>query len=213
MSEYPGDENYSYERSRRERELFKAQTEGTFEPPSARHEEWHVTVAGDPFQWRGFCAANDIKPLWIELNNFERQLMCAASFNPCERIMQAKYTILRVKHEVSALRDDERALYFEAHLKLDGPFRPEIHMASRDLFRTSRWYVTKRAHDVFNAAEWMQNMLGSITSEVVNVNQRSVFAGCEYEACLLDSNPELDSGWTRSSRFLNRAMGARILHA
>src|SRR5688572_6411795 len=75
-------------------------------------QEFHVTVDGDPFKWRGLCASMNIKPLWIELNNFERQLMCAITgadmLRECvtnvgpyvKDFERAGFQILRTKHEV-----------------------------------------------------------------------------------------------------------------
>lgn len=153
-----------------------------------RHEEWHVTVVGKtcPVDWYRWCHEEaHIKPLYIELNNFERQLMCAASFDPREAILNAGFKIIRIKHEVSALRPGEKALYWECHVKLDGAFEPTLQMSSRDLFRHYRWYTTRRQATPFNASDYAQSIIdlcGPITE-------------LEYEAAIFDSNPELDARW------------------
>jgi hypothetical protein len=161
-----------------------------------RHEEWHVTVKGDPIAWAAFCAENGIKPLHIELSNRETQLMCAASFDPRALIHEVLdenerqlFTIIRVKHEVSDLLDGEVALYWEAHVKFNGPFRVDRKGTSRDLFRThqQRWYMTHRQATPFEAE--------AFAARAQMMSKPSQFAECEYEACILDTNPALDGGW------------------
>lgn len=161
-----------------------------------RHEEWHVTVKGDPIAWAAFCAENGMKPLHIELSNRETQLMCAASFDPRALIHELVdenerqlFTIIRVKHEVSDLLDGETALYWEAHVKFNGPFRIDRKGTSRDLFRTheQRWYMTHRQATPFVA--------DAFAARAQMMSKPSQFAECEYEACILDTNPALDGGW------------------
>lgn len=172
-----------------------------------RHEEFHVTVAGDPFQWRGFCTAIGIKPLWIELNNLDLQLMCAANEDPTSVIEAAGWQILRNKHEVethpldiTSMQDEhtrwlpevvEGALYYECHVKLDGPFNPHFMGSSRDLFRVNRWYVTKRETRPFDP----QPFVNTIRRMAGLVRLPSVSAEFEYEAAIRDSNPDIDKGW------------------
>lgn len=167
-------------------------------------QEWHVTVTGDPMQWHRFLSGikGIVKPLWIELNNFERQLMCASTvMNPSEIIMRRGFRIVRVKHEVEAPILDisthspssltppvEGALYYETHVKFNGRFLPHLPMASRDLYRADRWYLTHRSEQPFDHMDfvrWAQQI-------VVGSN---TFAGAEHEACLHDSNQELDARW------------------
>jgi hypothetical protein len=173
-----------------------------------RHSEWHITVTGDPFQWQGFCASQGIKPLWIELNNFSTQLMCAANFNPTDAIQKAGWNIIRTKHEVSVdLIDvstvtkrqfvhgalpEEPVLYYECHVKFDGRFQPQYKMTSRDLFRArngaDRWYATKREEHPFDA-DAFANFIHKLNGE------RSHLDSWEFEACLIDTNPGLDDRW------------------
>lgn len=155
---------------------------------ASRHEEWHVTVDGvSPLAWETFCCLNGIKPLFIELNNFNTQLMCAAKVDPSNRIREDGINIVRIKHEVSVPVFSEAQLYWECHVKLDGPFNPKIHGASRDLYRANRWYVTHRRTAAFkNDFAWFIDLV---------VEQGNKFAGYEYECAVLDTNPELDRGW------------------
>jgi len=176
-----------------------------------RKGEWHITVEGNNFQnvlrWSAFCAQTGIKPLWIELNDYRRQLMCAARENVSRDIHAAGFDIIRVKHEVqptcqrldiSTHKDilpmskfldvpAEVAVYYECHVKFDGPFKPIMPMASRDLLRESRWYMTSRATQPFDYA--------ALVHEACGANPDCRFAGYEYEAALIDSNPGLDKGW------------------
>lgn len=164
-----------------------------------------MTVAANPMEFHRFCVetnlllrasgSNDrIKPLHIELNNFETQLMCAANFNPCHIIMLKGFPIIRIKREVDGSlfsmseREQREACYWEAHIKLDGVFQPGFRMSSRDLFRTNRWYVTRREKHPFDPAPFY-NSVGERLKGV------AIVAGIEYEACILDSCPELDRRW------------------
>lgn len=162
-----------------------------------RHEEFHVTVTGDPLQWRGFCAKQGIKPLWIELNNFNTQLMCAAAEDPSAAIAAAGWNIVRVKHEVQAppsvdiSTHSEPVLYYECHVKFDGRFQPQFKMTSRDLFRmwpgdTCRWYATRRQESPFDPEGFAKFIGGMVAANLVEY---------EYEACLRDTNPGLDARW------------------
>lgn len=165
--------------------------------PRSREEEWHVTVEGvDAVTWANWCAESGIKPLYIELSNFERQLMCAAQDDPSDMILlctkeggglPGTTKIVRVKHEVSELWDDEVAVYYECHVKLDGPFRVDWPNASRDLYRDERWYRTRRSAAPFDPATFRDLARSQ--------SKPSVIAGMEYEACLSDTNPGLDSRW------------------
>lgn len=163
-----------------------------------RNEEWHVTVAGvDPVIWATWCAESGIKPLYIELSNFERQLMCAAKTDPTEMItdgieednggLPSTTRIVRVKHEASELWDDEVTVYYECHVKLDGPFRVDWPNASRDLYREQRWYRTRRSLSPFDP-DTFRDLAHS-------QSKPSSVAGVEYEVCLSDTNPGLDSRW------------------
>jgi hypothetical protein len=120
---------------------------------ASTREEYHVTVEGDPFQWRGYCVGANIKPLWIELNNFERQIMCAITPKNLEddccdldafvKDISRRFTVVRVKKEVQPARLDvstfgnpgvfiysprvtPNAIYYECHVKLDGKFNPDF---------------------------------------------------------------------------------------
>jgi hypothetical protein len=165
-----------------------------------RFEEWHVTVEnGNPVHWDYVCRMYGIDPLFIELSDFRLQLLCTMRTPPTEPVAGEGsptfldlctlegFTVIRIKHEVSALRDGEVALYYESHLKLDGPFRLDRKDASRDLYRANRWYRTKRSAQPFDAQEWG----GIATSQ----SKPSKAVGLEYEAVLVDTNVALDAGW------------------
>lgn len=156
-----------------------------------RHQEWHVTVEGDPVRWHSLCERANIKPLYIELNNFERQLMCAAKQDPRDFYFLTNpafgFTTVRVKHEVERILDGETALYYECHVKFDGPFRSQFEMTSRDLYRQHRWYMTLRQEQPFEPLDFVGYAKASAPE--------SRFIGFEYEACLLDTNKELDKRW------------------
>lgn len=166
-------------------------------PIKARAQEYHITVAGDPWHWRRYIQALNartflppIKALWIELNNFERQLMLASPVLCLGEVEHAGFRVLRVKHEVGELyRDDPQPLYYECHLKIDGKFRADLPMSSRDLYRESRWYLTKRETHPFNPQPWLWEM------QQVLQGTDARYAGHEYEACLMDDNPGLDARW------------------
>lgn len=149
-------------------------------------EEWHVTVEGDPIEWKHLCDHLWMKPLWIELSNFSTQLMCASATNVNPREIGPNFRIVRVKHEVSELRLSDRPTYYECHVKLDGQFNPKLPNSSRDLYRSARWYVTKRSPRPFDALRFV-NGVESLTSSRV--------AGYEYEICINDTNRLLDDGW------------------
>lgn len=164
--------------------------------PPPRFEEWHVTVKGDPVAWADFCRENGIKPLFIELQGGATQLMCASAYDPSSLIHQLMddnerqlFTVVRVKHEVSALRDGEKAVYYEAHAKLNGPWRTDRKGVSRDLYRVQeqRWYMTYRSSTPFDAA--------AFALRAKSLSKPSLLAEVEYEACILDTNPALDGGW------------------
>lgn len=175
-----------------------------------RMEEWHITVEGDQHVWRGFCASIGIKALHIELNTFERQLMCAipgtwltneyGSYVPAADAIVALHSemskkgfrVVRVKHEVACRAYDvvPDALYYEVHCKFDGPFKPALRMTSRDLFRNERWYLTQRKQEPFDP----QFIAGIAGIAAGSANRLDSF---EYEACVLDTNPHLDAEWVR----------------
>lgn len=187
------------------------------------HEETHITVDGDPIRWHRWCLSHGIKPLWIELNTFQRQLMCAIKTHGPEsvawwqqRIVDAGFIIVRVKREIQPYKlditvhsDTEKryldvptpaeAIYYECHAKFDGPFRPSWHMASRDLYRENRWYVTTRRSRPFDPQEWLDTVAG--WARVADGwRDVSVLVGSEYEAAVLDTNPELDARWSSFAR-------------
>jgi hypothetical protein len=181
-----------------------------------RHEEWHVTVEGDQHAWRGYCTALGIKPLRIELNTFEVQLMCAIpgqwfidAFGHgmdhqacittlCGMFEQRHFRVVRVKHELQVAAGEvlPAALYYECHIKLDGPFDPCALLASRDLFRTERWYITRRAMDPFDPAVYVAG--AALGLRHFSSSPCAKVIGHEYEACVLDTNPALDARWVRN---------------
>lgn len=184
-----------------------------------KHEH-HITVAGDPLMWRGWCAAAGIKSLWIELNTFERQLMCAITGSDLEReccTIEAyikdigkSFAIERIKHEVqpelidisthckeaylSVPRVIDGAVYYECHVKLDGPFLPHVAGSSRDLFRDSRWYVTRRQPEPFNPEVFAHTVTKRVNTDTQWRGASRVHS-FEYEACVRDTNPKLDQHW------------------
>lgn len=164
-----------------------------------RHGEHHITVVGDPIAWRAFCAEQFVKPLYIELSDMRIQLMCAAldPFDAGTFIATANaagFKVIRHKHEVSAVREDEHVVYWECHVKIDGPFQPELGLpnTSRDLYRQGRWYVTHRSLTPFDAEAFADRIVARLK------NYRSVNVDAfEYEACIMDTNPSVDRGWLR----------------
>jgi hypothetical protein len=160
-----------------------------------RHEEWHATVEGNPIEWYQFCIDHGFKPLFIELSNMTLQLMCASDMDPRPALL-GRWEVLRVKHEVSEPRDDEQVLYWECHVKINGPYRRDLakklaHRTSRDLYRGGyRWYVTHRQGTPFDAEALVDNYV----RRMANYRGLSV-DGHEYEACILDTNPALDENW------------------
>lgn len=178
-----------------------------------RPDEWHITVTGDQHHWRGFCTSIGIKPLRIELSTFEVQLMCAisgswvaeeygarpdAAIHALQREMMSRgFTTCRVKHELQAAAHEviPDAMYYECHIKLDGPFDPQAAMASRDLFREDRWYITRRELAPFDPAAWVRSMRDGLRHFS---SSRAVIHSYEYEAAVLDTNPALDARWVRN---------------
>ncbi len=163
---------------------------------ATRHEEWHITVKGDPLLWAQFCRENGLKPLFLEMPNHTTQLLSASSFDPRPLLNEvlgenerALFTVIRVKHEVSLARDSEKPVYYEAHVKFNGPFRTDRKGASRDLYRTheQRWYLTHRQSTPFAA--------DAFAAKAVSLAKPSRFDAVEYEAVLIDTNPALDGGW------------------
>jgi len=146
-----------------------------------------------------------VKPLYIELSNRNLQLMCAcgqdwldtkSANGTHEDFLNAVAhafpdgRVTRLKHEVSALAPGEHALYWEAHVKVDGVFRPDFGMASRDLYREKRWYVTRRLRQQFDGLAFAKLTEGRLKHKA---DQK--YDSFEYEAVLIDTNPELDKGW------------------
>lgn len=183
-----------------------------------RHEEYHVTVAPgtDRRRFQQYCEVlngtigRKIKALDIELNTFERQLMVAANFNAAEALLMGGFLILRVKHEVSvphlditthgepstvylAERPVPNAVYYECHVKLNGQFRGDLPCTSRDLFRHNRWYMTKRSPAPFNPGAFVDTVT-RLTRDGSHVDS------FEYEACLHDSRPQLDTQWMKQTQ-------------
>jgi hypothetical protein len=159
----------------------------------SRHEEYHVTVLGEPMAWFEFCRGAGIKPLFIELSDRRVQLLCAADFDP--RVLiddDGRFKVIRYKHEVSALLEGERALYYEAHAKFDGPVRFDFKGTSRDLFRVTgavdgRWYQTRRRVDGPVDERFLE--------DAPVMAKHSTFVGSEVEIVLEDTNPSLDFDW------------------
>jgi hypothetical protein len=88
-----------------------------------------------------------------------------------------------------------QAIYWEIHAKFDGPFRPAWHMSSRDLFREDRWYLTRREPQPFRFKEWL-DMVQRWALMQDGWRGPSCLAGWEYEAAVLDTNPNLDARWS-----------------
>lgn len=170
------------------------------------NQEWHITVEGDPIKWWEWCTRERIKPLWIELNNFERQLMCAitpadlerdeAVIEGFEEDIARHFKIVRVKHEVQP--EDPRfaqilgfgqVQYYECHAKINGIFEPDWPMASRDLYRAARWYITRRQTTPFDPNHFAYHVRKGLRST-------SRLESFEYEACVRDTNPSLDQHWS-----------------
>lgn len=175
--------------------------------------EWHVTVEGSPILWHRLCTDLGIKPLWIELSNFERQLMCASKQDPREILLgpgvARQFKVVRIKHEVQPVTrtfdvstysdpavyytqltpPPEHVCYYECHVKIDGPFIPNLPNASRDLFRDNRWYLTERSDKPFDPSWFLLHCRFILRHSTCNV------VGGEYEACILDTNRGLDNRW------------------
>lgn len=168
-----------------------------------RYEEWHVTVEGvSVLAWLNAClsygegtrSAGLIKPLVIELNDGRIQLMMVTAHNPAGFISfleDSGVKVIRFKHEVSALLPGETAMYYEAHAKLDGTYRPDRRGSSRDVLRASgmkgRWYLTRRRPEPFDHEEF--RVLAT------NLGKGSRIDSIEFEAVLMDTNPALDNDW------------------
>lgn len=191
---------------------------------AARHEEHHITVdpsTVDPIRWHRLCVlAFNIKPLYIELNDHRTQLMCAVPkadvSNLLHLIARQDVKVVRVKHEVQELSPidvtshggadvmyitqhrGEVIRYFECHVKLDGPFCPELPGSSRDLYRVNRWYVTKRSRRPFDPLDFVHRVEHAAAlkaRELGSWRQPSVVAAFEYEAAIIDTNPAIDDRW------------------
>jgi len=184
--------------------------------------EFHITVNGDPFQWRGWCIRNGIKPLWIELNNFNRQLMCAITgddmrqacipqamidagdVTPYTRdIVKAGFEILRVKHEVEPGRIDVTNHGDIAHKfivrELRGACYYECHVKFDGPFKP---FLPMTSRDLFRADRWYATFrapqpfdFAGFVHEMCAATPDCTYAGFEFEACLHDSNVMLDKGW------------------
>lgn len=163
-----------------------------------RHEEYHVTVDGiDPMAWHQFCTDQGAKPLHIELNTMGLQLMCAMSVDPDEfiELFGSEFPdarVVRIKHEVNIMNDDERPVYYECHVKLEGEMLPNQIMSSRDLYRGTRWYITKRSPTPFSGEDFFR----AIQKRMEHRSNQKVL-GFEYEVCVRDTNSSIDAGWAR----------------
>jgi len=105
-------------------------------------------------------------------------------------ITNAGFEVLRHKHEVSEIREGEKPLYWECHVKIDGTFRTDFGQTSRDLFRKNRWYVTRRLQRRFDGEAFAELIRRRLVGKA---DQQ--FDSYEYEACIVDTNPGLDRGW------------------
>jgi hypothetical protein len=156
--------------------------------------EYHVTVVlTNPVSWWNFCMTHGIKPLYIELNNFRRQAMCGAKHDPSDLIRTTGWQIIREKIEVNPLQHTmyaDRAIYYEAHMKLRGHMDGTVKGASRDLYRSGRWYITRRAKEPFDPNELWR--FRPVREEWLSSPH---WLNVEYEACVYDTNEELDYGW------------------
>ncbi len=163
-------------------------------------EEWHTTIAhADEHtvaRWHTWCRTRGVKPLYIELATGGLQLMCASAADISEAVTKSGFEVVRVKHEVPGainVSDPGTAYYYECHVKIDGRYCSNLgpDMAvSRDLYRPSRWYVTQRTRRPFRPSMFID----LVTREIERIGLARV-VGAEYEACLLDTNPNLDEGW------------------
>jgi hypothetical protein len=128
-----------------------------------------------------------------------------SDFDDFTRVLAShpEFTVLRIKHEVQTLKAGETPLYYEAHVKFDGGYRPDLRGASRDLFRLlpDRWYVTQRRQPFVDP-----NLFGKVPfsvdafkesvhliAEPYVLNRR--IDGVEAEWVLTDTNQDLDKGW------------------
>jgi hypothetical protein len=145
--------------------------------------------------WHAFCTSErNVKPLYIELPNGELQLMCQMSDDPdpsfLEACEDAGFKIVRIKHEVNQLRDDETALYYECHVKVNGPWMKNIAMISRNLYRAGRWYITRRLESPFDGQQF-----SDLCRLRLDKSKYQKFDGFEYEIVVEDTNPDLDARW------------------
>lgn len=191
------------------------------------HEETHITVADNGYanvrRWVDFCRAHSIKPLHIELNTLERQLMCAIRTHGRDdvnwwtgEVAKAGFKVTRIKQEIqpyvldiTTFGDDGKkfldvpaprdVVYYECHVKFDGPFRPFIYLSSRDLLREGRWYMTRRSRAPFDVDACVR-MFTEWGASPDGWRGASQYAGHEYEAAVLDTNPKLDQHWESFSR-------------
>lgn len=181
----------------------KKTEEETADTVIGRNEEWHVTVLGSVYDWVDYCDEQGWKPLFLELNDGALQLMATCDRDPRELAddgklgAQGAFTIIRVKHEVENLRDGEVALYYEAHVKLDGAYRRDRKNSSRDLLRSTdspsglrgRWYLTQRSRTPFDVQYFAELAQGW--------SKQSTLVGVESEVVIEDTNPDLDGYWGR----------------
>jgi len=170
------------------------------------NQEWHVTtdMSIDPTEWARFCRVNSIKPLYIELNTYGLQLMCQSTFDPTEQIKAGGFPIVRVKHEYQPSPLLEGVVkYWECHCKFNGSFRPDLPMASRDLYRPGRWYVTQRSYQPFDPKAFAASVCETIGP------LGAQFQSFEYEACVQDTNEDLDKVWIQQAHALYQMLTMR----
>ena len=171
-------------------------------PMTTRREEWHVTVSGiDAPEWHALCRDLDVKPLHIELSNLDLQLMLATSRNPTSFInaFPSRVHVTRIKHEIEVPPCFAGVhpslggpIYYECHVKFDGMRFPAHapYLMSRDLYRENRFYATKRQRTPFDPSAFVRETMGRF--------HYAIYAGHEYEACLTDTNPNLDADWIKA---------------
>ena len=154
---------------------------GDSNPEIARRESWRVTVTGDPLLWHGMCSELDLTPLYIEDADYSLHLIAILPTDPVVTgflgvVEEQGFKVVKVQHLVSALREGERALFYAAHVVLDGPFRVDRPGASRDLYRPGRWYRSRREAKSFDSLAFLE----LATSQ----SKPSKVAGFDYVVCI-----------------------------
>lgn len=132
--------------------------------------EYHITVEGDPVRWYDICEDMGIKPLWIELSTFERQLMCAITGddlkNSCVDSIEPfvtdierrrRFKVIRIKHEVGPRMVDVTTLSspYPMYAPIDAPpadfIYAECHMKFDGEFRGDMQRVSR---DLYRENRW-----------------------------------------------------------